>query len=145
MSNSARYERGELIERNFPIKVMNYVNSKKLFPHWHERIEFIYMLRGEARFEIDRVEIFASEGELIVANSGEIHAFNAECGIDYICVVLYPDFWNDVDIGNELIENHIAPDEQIKEIFLRLRALRDKKDEITKLEIKSETYRLFAS
>lgn len=60
--------------------------------HWHDDIEFIYVLSGTMHYNVDGEIIILSEGEGILINSKHIHyGFSpqkSEC--DYICILLNP-------------------------------------------------------
>ena len=43
-------------------------------PHWHEHVEMIYMLDGEAMIGINQTEILAHKGDLVIANSNDLHS-----------------------------------------------------------------------
>lgn len=67
----------DMPDPHFPIKVHQVrcgLTGKVLFPHhWHEHIEFIYIVSGEAAVECGPAPIHARPGDLIVANSNELH------------------------------------------------------------------------
>jgi AraC-type DNA-binding domain-containing proteins len=55
--------------------------------HWHEYIEFIYILDGEAEVKIGEEMVFAGAGEMVIINSGEIHRILAgERDLSYHCL-----------------------------------------------------------
>lgn len=41
--------------------------------HWHETIEFLYFIKGEALVKCNSLEIPVKKGDLIVVNSNELH------------------------------------------------------------------------
>lgn len=52
--------------------------SGKPFVHWHQRVEFIYVLEGALRIQIGRECRLCGPGDLAVVRSGEIHAILVE-------------------------------------------------------------------
>lgn len=48
--------------------------------HWHQRIEFIYMLEGECWIKAGKQERICGPGDLAVFRSGEIHALLSRSG-----------------------------------------------------------------
>jgi len=62
---------------SFPLCVYNNDLGYKehlLDYHWHDEIEFLYMSKGKAVFQIDSVPVELHENEAIFINSGEIHS-----------------------------------------------------------------------
>ncbi|HHV98620.1 MAG TPA: AraC family transcriptional regulator [Clostridiaceae bacterium] len=62
---------------SFPLCVYNNDLGYKehlLDYHWHDEIEFLYMSKGKAVFQIDSVPVELHENEAILINSGEIHS-----------------------------------------------------------------------
>lgn len=47
--------------------------------HWHNAIEFIYILDGKLKINLDGVSFIAEEGEIVSVNSGVVHSFTS-CG-----------------------------------------------------------------
>ncbi|QAY66486.1 helix-turn-helix domain-containing protein [Paenibacillus protaetiae] len=68
----------DMPEPRFPVKVhrcRHEGKGKVLFPHhWHEHLEFLYFVTGEASLELGSATLRAKEGDLIVVNSNELHA-----------------------------------------------------------------------
>jgi AraC-like DNA-binding protein len=62
---------------HFPIKVHRIhveEHGKLLFPHhWHEHMEFLFFVAGEASISCSSVPIGVQAGDLIVVNSNELH------------------------------------------------------------------------
>ncbi len=62
-------------------------------PHWHDDVEFIYVLSGKMEYNINSQIVSVGEKQGIIVNSKRLHfGFsndNTEC--DFICVLLHPD------------------------------------------------------
>ncbi|MDP4181081.1 MAG: AraC family transcriptional regulator [Bacillota bacterium] len=62
---------------SFPICVYNNdvgYNEHLLDYHWHNEIEFLYLSKGKAVFQVDSTPIELHENEAIFINRGEIHS-----------------------------------------------------------------------
>lgn len=55
----------------------NHVTS--VAKHWHRSLEITYILEGDALYDINGYQFIASSGDLILINSGDIHA----CQMNY--------------------------------------------------------------
>ncbi|CAM3782227.1 helix-turn-helix domain-containing protein [Marinicrinis lubricantis] len=62
---------------HFPVKVNHcqfHEAGVVLFPHhWHQHIEFLYFVRGEARIECNSHSMEVGPGDLVVVNSNDLH------------------------------------------------------------------------
>ena len=76
--------------------------------HWHEDIEFIYVLDGEMDYFVNGKSIPLSSGDMIVVNSGRLHYGYSDCQKDchYYCVVLHPSL---LTTNKKLLEKYVTP------------------------------------
>ena len=76
--------------------------------HWHEDIEFIYVLDGEMDYFVNGKSIPLSSGDMIVVNSGRLHYGYSDCKKDchYYCVVLHPSL---LTTNKKLLEKYVTP------------------------------------
>lgn len=85
------YEKMDSIDQNLPVifhRDHMTVNSGTFQSHWHEKIELLYFIRGEALVKCNSHELSAKEGDLIVVNSNELHQiFSISESIDYYCII----------------------------------------------------------
>lgn len=62
---------------HFPIKVHRCIKEgigQVLFPHhWHEQLEFLYFVEGEATLELGSSTLQVKEGDFIAVNRNELH------------------------------------------------------------------------
>lgn len=74
----------ENITRGYTVAKMTRHHSGRL--HWHQRMEFVYILDGECRIKIGKEERLCLPGDIAVMHSGEIHALSnsVPCTM-YIC------------------------------------------------------------
>lgn len=88
------YENMNMLDQTFPIIFHRDFLSKKgnnsLFKkHWHEKIEFLYIIRGEGIFLCNSASIPAKPSDLIVINSNELH--EGQClsdELEYYCIIV---------------------------------------------------------
>lgn len=60
-----------------------------ILPHWHERLEFIYIVDGSLSVNCGSFSGKAVPGDVIIANPNELHAANAEKqGVKYYAFLL---------------------------------------------------------
>ena len=84
--------------------MIKYQNSSRLFTknalfhierssrishmHWHEAIEFVYVLQGSLEFTLNNNNFTATKGELVAVNSAVVHSFSPlEENTDYYFLV----------------------------------------------------------
>lgn len=71
------YEEIKIRDTEFPVQINIHdvqTNGYLTKPHWHEHVELIYVLEGEAIFEVNQMEVCAHKGDFIVANSNDLHS-----------------------------------------------------------------------
>lgn len=76
--------------------------------HWHEDIEFIYILSGEMQYDINGNIVTLHENEGIMINSRNFHygysQKKQEC--KFICIIIHPSLFSGI---NYLRDNYIVP------------------------------------
>jgi len=56
--------------------------------HWHETIELLYFIKGEALIKCNSLEIPVKKGDLIVVNSNELHqGYCVSQSVEYHCII----------------------------------------------------------
>ena len=75
--------------------------------HWHDEVEFILIIKGEATFQINEKEIVVKEGNGLFINSGCIHQVKKKGKIDcfYMCLNISPHFL----LTQELYKSYVYP------------------------------------
>ena len=71
------YEQKIISDDEFPVQLhINDIHKKGYYfmPHWHEHIELHYILEGKTKIKLNQNEIIAQKGNLVIANSNELHA-----------------------------------------------------------------------
>ncbi|GEK60350.1 helix-turn-helix domain-containing protein [Marinococcus halophilus] len=74
--------------------------------HWHDEVQWVVMLQGEAEFYINNDSCTVKQGEALFINSGRLHA--AHHGVlpsEYLCINVDPSFL----IPEALHETYLTP------------------------------------
>ena len=71
MKQTARYE----AQPKYPTKIITYhfTNHAKIWRHWHEYLEIIYLVRGSLTLKADGNIIEVCDGDIAVFNPFEVH------------------------------------------------------------------------
>ncbi|WLV25917.1 AraC family transcriptional regulator [Aciduricibacillus chroicocephali] len=83
-------------------------NSMGYIPlHWHEEVQFVWIFRGEAIFQIDEDKVALCEGDGLFINSGCLHMAEEKEQTDcvYICLNVSPRFL----LPQELFKKYVVP------------------------------------
>jgi len=75
--------------------------------HWHDEIQFVFVIKGEALFQINEEKCVVQEGDGIFLNSGCLHMaedYN-ESDCTYICLNVSPHFV----LSQELYNTYVYP------------------------------------
>nr|WP_202049448.1 AraC family transcriptional regulator [Bacillus glycinifermentans] len=75
--------------------------------HWHDEIQFVLILKGEAVFQINEEKIAVQEGDGLFINSGCLHMAEEKNrpGCTYICLNVSPRFV----LAQELYTSYVQP------------------------------------
>ncbi len=80
--------------------------NRKIPLHWHEEIQMVLVIKGEAMFQINEEKMMVSEGNGIFINSGCLHLAEDVSGdCTYICLNVSPHFM----LPQELFTTYIYP------------------------------------
>ncbi len=144
MKDISLYEKIPSQKNNYTVKFANYSSTGALLPHWHEHIELLYFFRGEGDVITDGKRYEVKGGDLIVVNSTEVHSFIARKRLEYLCILIFPEFFSDVTYDKLQIESHVrgdgTVDGYIKDICRELEGDEEGKD----MMLKGYTYGLLA-
>ena len=113
MAKAAVYENVPAIENNFTVKVRPYFNRERLSPHWHEHIELLFFTQGKGDFLCDGKSFAVEKGDFVIVNSTEAHSYAAREPIDLICILIYPEFFSDINFSHIQLKNLIRGDRYI--------------------------------
>ena len=115
MKDIKLYERVPQLKNNFSVKIRVYERDTPLIPHWHEHMELLFFRRGECEIYCNGTTFTARAGDLAVFNSTEVHSFKVISRVEYVTVLLYPEFFSDVGFCDTLLTNHVVSDGRIRE------------------------------
>lgn len=90
MRDYSLHEEMVMPDEDFPIRVFDveYDHTGPVFsPHWHEQLEILYFVAGEAVVECGSQSCQVGAGDLVVVNSNELHACSWGDFVRY-CVII---------------------------------------------------------
>lgn len=149
---------------SFPIKIHprhtgRMVVGATVFPHhWHEHMEFLYFVSGNATIECGSVPYQFQSGDLCVVNSNELHygITNSEDLSFYAMIVdisllhsystdaIETKFITPISQNRILFQNRISEDKEITRCMLSIIGELERKDLGYELSIKSHLYLLLS-
>lgn len=115
-------------------------------PHWHEHVELLYVLEGEALFGINQTEICAHKGDLIIANSNDLHSIycTGKRLKDLVIIFEMEKISKTLAKENILFQTYISNDQLVTDYIEKIcKELEDEKAE-TQLLCKGLIYTLIA-
>ena len=159
MNDYLLYEKAYIPDSNFPIRIgkTSINHSNEIFKrHWHEQIELLYFVEGEAEIECNDVSMITKPEELIVVNSNQIH-YCRGLGkpVTFYCIIIDISFlksgFHDIceakyimPIANNHIffKNRINGDKEIINCINKIIKEYEQKEQGFELAIKSYVYGL---
>lgn len=156
------YEKPDIVDNDFPVKIRcrsEIGPTNVFFPaHWHQEIEFIYFLEGEAIVECGSTSIYVVGGDFIVINSNELHkGISISDTLIRYCIIVDPRLFYSEGIGicetkyilpilknTVAIQNKISEDKKVMEQIQTIIQEYERKDTGFELVIKGRFYELFA-
>ena len=144
MKDISLYENVPPLKNNFTVKIREYIQYATLIAHWHEHIELLYFLDGGCEMLLGGEKFSVEAGDLVVVNSSEVHSFVARGSARYLCVLIYPAFFSDVDVRGVRIKSHIQKDDFIRGTFSEMWREARADDAGSDMMLKSYTYGLMA-
>lgn len=120
-------------------------SSRRSPLHWHDAIEFVYILDGEMEFGLNGERFTASAGELIAVDSAIVHSFRPISeSVDYYFLVADDKFFkaNGLYTDTTLFERRIKTDEA-RRLFLEIIREAEKRDEYSNISTLSVLMSLF--
>ena len=113
--------------------------------HWHDAIEFVYILRGEMEFALNGERFSASAGELVTVDSAIVHSFKPTSEeVDYYFLVADDKFFksNGLYTDSTFFERKINTGES-KRLFEEIIRETDKRDQYSNVSTLSVLMSLF--
>ena len=142
MKNLKLYESIPSLENNFAVKFRVYENDSALVPHWHEHVEMMFITDGECDFHVGGRSYRAVPGDLMIANSAEIHSFTVKKRITFFSLLLFPSFFSDIDAKDVRFESLVHSDGYISRLFDDMHAEYIGEERFSDMMIKGAAYRL---
>ena len=116
------------------VKVISFKTEplEDCFPlHWHERIEFLYILKGSIKVMINETWEEFFPGDIAIICPRQLHqGITGENGADYFCIMFEPailkngtpssDKYITPIINNQILFNNRTRDAEISDILLRI-------------------------
>lgn len=79
-------------DKSFAVIRHKYFENYKEAIHTHDFVELMYVYEGKTAHYINGVEFKLSKGDLLFINYGNSHSFNSTGNMEYINIILKPDF-----------------------------------------------------
>ena len=118
MNDISLYEKIPSEKNSFPVRILlQEMCLGRLLPHWHEHIEMLYFTSGSCQMTCGQNSFTANKGDLVFINNSELHFFEKANNIKYICVILHPKMFEDIDFKDVFIQNLICSDKHIKKML----------------------------
>ena len=130
----------------------------KGFPyHWHDEIEFLYLLEGNMTFVIGPKAYEVHERDLVMVKSGEIHRFESKAGCNHLFIefghyldtdlfktpiLIYPGMPSVLKAQNGEQEDLNQLHSEIEKLMLDMLAEYKQKNEAWDFSIKASLYRI---
>ena len=118
MNDISLYEKIPSEKNGFPVRILlQEICVERLIPHWHEHMEMLFFYTGSCQMTCGQNSFTANKGDLVFINSSELHFFDKANNVKYICVILHPKIFEDIDFKDMFIKNLICSDKNIEAIF----------------------------
>ena len=144
MKDLRLYESIPSLENNFAVKFRVYENDSALIPHWHEHIEMMFLCEGECDFHVGGQSYTALPGDLMIANSAEIHSFTVKERMRFYSLLLFPSFFDDIDVSGLRLKGIVKSDKYVNECFREMYREYTNREKMSDMMLKSCAYRLVA-
>ncbi|WP_077610306.1 AraC family transcriptional regulator [Clostridium sp. Marseille-P2415] len=104
-----------LQDTGFPFLTLKIENTECFPPnfgfkkmHWHEDIQFIFILKGKARFQTTGSSMDLNEGEAVFINKGVLHKTEPQMGCHYRSFI-FPESFLTFYPGSFMAKNNVLP------------------------------------
>lgn len=118
-------------------------NIDTLYSHWHESVEVLCFISGEATAHVGSAKLDVKSGDILVVNSNEIHSLYTK-GCKYYCLLTDHRFCAENGINvTKLKFNNTFRDEAIYNTFMKIAEEVSAQDEYYKTYVKSAALEIF--
>ena len=143
MNDISLYEEISLSQNGFPVRIrLQEMFTGSLLPYWHEQIEMMYFDSGSCHMTCGRNTFEAKKGDLILINSSELHFFDTADNVNFVCVILHPNMFADINFKDVRVQNLICSDGYVKEVFASLKKEYKEREKGYDMAIKGIVYEL---
>ena len=113
--------------------------------HWHEAIEFVYVLDGSLKFNQNSHIFLAKKGDLVIVNSAIVHSFTPlEGGADYYFLVADDKFFKANNLyGENTVFDYKVSTSEARRLFGEIIRETEKGDEFSNISTLSVLMSLF--
>jgi AraC-like DNA-binding protein len=150
----------DMPDPHFPIKLHRTTFNEQgvvIFPHhFHEHLEFLYIVTGQASIECGSTTTTASAGDLVVVNSNELHyGISLSSNLYYYALIAdisllhsqsvdaaETKFITPITQNRLLLQNHVTGNSNVSSCMLAIIKELEEREFGFELAIKSELYRL---
>ena len=143
MNDISLYEKIPALENSFPVKIRRMTRSTyPLMPHWHEHIEILMFTKGACDVTISGSTVSVGAGDLVAVNSNLVHSFVVSEASDYFYILLYPQFFSDVDFSNIRLQSLVRGDAVARGLIMDMYSEYTRNDAGGDMQIKALAYHL---
>lgn len=116
------YEHKIISDPEFPVHMhINDISARGQYfpPHWHEHIELHYVREGKTLLHLNQKEIWAEKGNLVIANSNDLHAGYCDGSHMEVLVMIFEmeAFSKELSDKNVIFQSLIEKDKVIDNIM----------------------------
>lgn len=161
MKDATLYARAGIKDERFPIQLFKQESTSSapvFFNHWHEQLEILFFISGNAIIECNSTLYEVSQGDLIIVNSNELHSgYNPGSCLAYYCFNIDPSLIHSsfvdtcemkyiapIERNMIMFKNKASSDAELLECIQHVILEYEKMETAYELMIKSYVYRLLA-
>lgn len=119
MKDISLFEKMDLDNSTFRIKLLDIKHCNSILPHWHEHLEFLFF-ENSAEVFCEGKSFSVKSGDFICINGGEVHSVICEKETSFYALIVSPTVFSDVDFKDVVINNLIQNSEFVNECFKQL-------------------------
>ncbi len=143
------YEKKIIKDDEFPVQMLeNHIRRPGTYcqPHWHEQLEFHYILNGGGIFYCNQKPLLVEKGSLVIINSNEIHkGVSSTKNFDALVIIFEMDaFSKEFANCNVVFQSLIKSDPKINELLMSVYEEKNEKNTGYKLAMKGKFYELIS-
>ena len=107
--------------------------------HWHENIELLYFVEGEAEVVTDNVSVKVKPGRLAVVNSNALHKVQTDSNVYYYCIIVNTAFLESFGISTYATQfERLVESKEVTRIFEHIIDEFNTRDDLYQTNIKAD-------